>query len=101
MMEAIEAAIDFIDGRNRGDMDNDRQLLFAIVRAIEIAGEAAARISPESRALAPDVPWQSIVSMRNRLIHGYFDIDRSIVWKTAQEELPALLPALRALIEKG
>lgn len=101
MVEAIEAAIGFIDGRKRGDLDKDRQLLFAIVRAIEIAGEAAARISLESRALAPDLPWQSIVSMRNRLIHGYFDIDRSIVWKTAREELPALLPALRALIEKG
>jgi uncharacterized protein with HEPN domain len=101
MMEAIEAAIDFVDGRDRADLDSDRQLLFAIVHAIEIAGEAAARISLESRARAPDVPWQSIVSMRNRLIHGYFDIDRSIVWKTAQEELPALLPALRALIEKG
>ena len=101
MMEAIEAVGDFINGRNRGDLDNDRQLLFAVVRAIEIAGEAAARISPERRALAPDVPWQSIVSMRNRLIHGYFDVDRGIVWKTAREELPALLPALRALIEKG
>lgn len=101
MMEAIEAASDFIDGRNRVDLDSDRQLLFAIVRAIEVAGEAAAKISPESRALAPEVPWQSIVSMRNRLIHGYFDIDRSIVWKTAREELPALLPALRALVVKG
>ena len=101
MMEAIEAAVDFIDGRVRSDLDSDRQLLFAIVRAIEIAGEAAAKISPESRARAPDVPWQSIVSMRNRLIHGYFDIDRSIVWKTVQVELPTLLPALRALIEKG
>ena len=101
MMDAIAAAVDFTNGRNRADLDNDRQLLFAIVRAIEIAGEAAAKISPESRAQAPDVPWQSIVSMRNRLIHGYFDIDRSIVWKTAREELPALLPALRALIGKG
>ena len=52
MMEAIEAASDFIDGRNRIDLDSDRQLLFAIVRAIEVAGEAAAKISPESRALA-------------------------------------------------
>lgn len=101
MMGAIEAVVDFIDGRKRADLDDDRQLLFAIVRAIEVVGEAAARISPESRALAPLVPWQSIVSMRNRLIHGYFDIDRSIVWKTAREELPALVPALRALVEKG
>ncbi len=101
MMDAIEAVVGFIDGRKRADLDDDRQLLFAIVRAIEVAGEAAARISSESRALAPDVPWRSLVSMRNRLIHGYFDIDRSIVWKTAREELPALLPALRALIGKG
>jgi uncharacterized protein with HEPN domain len=72
-------------------------LLFALLRAIEIIGEAAAKVSPETRSSAPAVPWIGIIAMRNRLIHAYFEIDRDIVWKTATEEIPALQALLRAL----
>ena len=59
--------------------------------------EAANKITPETQAVAPEVPWRGIVGMRNRLIHGYFDIDTAIVWKTATAEVPALLSPLRKL----
>lgn len=75
-------------------------LLFAVVRAIEVLGEAAGKVSQETRSIGVDVPWSSIVSMRNRLIHGYFDIDTEIVWKTMTNEIPALLPALKALLDE-
>jgi uncharacterized protein with HEPN domain len=88
MIEAAEAACSFIAGRTRNDLDSDRMLVFAVVRAIEILGEAAAKVSPETRHIASDIPWPLIVSMRNRLIHAYFDIDHEVVWKTATEELP-------------
>lgn len=81
MVEAAETAQDFISGRKREDLDTDRMLLFALVRAIELIGEAAGRVSESTRAAASDVPWALIVSMRNRLIHAYFDIDRDILWK--------------------
>ena len=68
MIEAAETALDFVSGRRREDLDSDRKLLFALVRAIEIIGEAAGRISESVRSTAPDVPWPLIVSMRNRLI---------------------------------
>jgi len=97
MIEAGEAVAQFIAGRSRNDLDRDRMLLFAVVHSIEILGEAANKISPETRAAAPQVPWGAIVAMRNRLIHGYFDIDTVIVWKTATEEIPALVPLLQAL----
>lgn len=97
MMDAAESISAFITGRRREDLDTDRMLLFAVVRAIEVIGEAAGKVSEEARAEAPDIPWAAIVSMRNRLIHGYFDIDTEVVWKTVTEELPALLPRLRAL----
>lgn len=90
MIEAAEAVRRFIAGRGPADLAADQMLLFALVRAIEIIGEAAARTSAETRAARPEVPWSAIVSMRNRLIHGYFDIDRDIVWKTVSEEIPAL-----------
>ena len=73
-------------------------LLFALVRAVEVLGEAAAKLSPETRAEATGIPWPQIVAMRNRLIHAYFDVNRDMLWKTVIEEIPALLPALRKLI---
>ena len=55
-------------------------------------------MTDETRSAAPDVPWDAIIGMRNRLIHGYFDIDTSIVWKTVSIEIPELLPKLRELM---
>jgi uncharacterized protein with HEPN domain len=97
MIDAGELVAHFVDGRQRADLDHDKMLLFAIVRAIEIIGEAAGKITEETRRNHPTIPWQAIVGMRNRLIHGYFDIDTDIVWKTATAEIPSLLTQLRAL----
>jgi uncharacterized protein with HEPN domain len=98
MIDAAEAVAQFVAERSRDDLDRDRMLLFALVHAIEIFGEAASKLSPETRAAAPEIPWSAIISMRNRLIHGYFDVDTTIVWKTATEEVPVLVPLLRVLV---
>jgi uncharacterized protein with HEPN domain len=79
MIEAAEAACGFTSGRVRNDLDSDRMLAFALVRAIEIVGEAAGRVSAPTREAAADIPWGLIVSMRNRLIHAYFEIDHEVV----------------------
>lgn len=63
MIEAAEAVQSFIAGRRRIDLDSDRMLLFALVRAVEIIGEAASKLGPEARAAIPSVPWASIVAM--------------------------------------
>jgi uncharacterized protein with HEPN domain len=97
MIEAAEAIAQFVAGRTREELDENRMLLFALVHAIEVFGEAASRVSPETKATAPQIPWGSIVSMRNRLIHGYFDTDRTVVWKTATVEVPTLTTPLRNL----
>jgi len=65
-------------------------LVFALVRAIEIVGEAASRISPETRLAISSIPWAKIVAMRNRLVHAYFDVDLDILWKTVAVEIPVL-----------
>ncbi len=85
-------------GRARADLDNDRMLLFAVLRAIEVIGEAGSKVSDATRAASADVPWFAIIGMRNRLIHGYFEVDTEIVWKTVTQEIPALMPALQALL---
>lgn len=98
MIEAAETVAIFIANRECTALDQDRMLLFALVRAIEILGEAASKVSAETRVAAPSVPWGQIVAMRNRLIHAYFDIDHDILWKTATEEVPLLLGLLTPLI---
>ena len=94
MLEAAEVAASFMRGRTREDLGSDRMLLFAVVRALEVVGEAASKVSPAARGLLPGVPWRAMVAMRNRLIHGYFDIDAEVVWTTTQVELPPLIDQL-------
>ena len=97
MLDAAEGVIGFTSGRKRADLDDDRMLLFAVVRGIELIGEAATKVSSGTRDRSPEIPWPAIVTMRHRLIHGYFDVDPDIVWRTATEEVPALIPPLRDL----
>ena len=98
MIEYAEAALAFVHGRSREDMETDVALSFALARALEIVGEAASKISRETRASLREVPWTQIISMRNRLIHVYHDLNHNIIWRTATAELPALLPLLRAAL---
>jgi uncharacterized protein with HEPN domain len=88
MIEAAQTVADFVSGRAQADLDTNRLLLFALVRAVEVLGEAAAKVSPGTRAATEGIPWPQIVSMRNRLIHAYFDVDQTILWKTATQEFP-------------
>jgi uncharacterized protein with HEPN domain len=99
MIDAANSIGQFMAGRQQSDLDSDKMLLFAVVRAIEVLGEAAARTTEEMRTQAAHIPWRTIIAMRNRLVHGYFDIDTEIVWKTVTAEIAPLLSALRALAE--
>jgi uncharacterized protein with HEPN domain len=97
ILDACESIARFLAGRQREDLDADEMLLFALLRAVEIIGEAATRVSEEARSLLPAVPWARIVAMRNRLIHGYFEVNNDIVWRTATEDVPTLAAALAHL----
>lgn len=98
MIEAADEAMSFIAGQTPTGLETDRKTLFAVIRCIEIIGEAAARVSDATRNSAPDVPWSAIVGMRNRLVHAYFDVDADLVWKTTSIELPTLKARLQTLI---
>lgn len=86
--------------RTRQDLEDDRQLSLSLVRLLEVVGEAANRVPEEERAIYPEVPWQDIVDLRNRLIHGYDAVDLDIVWQIVQVDLPALIEALEPPIER-
>ena len=101
MVEASQAALRFMEGRQRGDLQTDQMLLFAVLRAIEVIGEAASRVSEDVRVVNASVPWKAIVGMRNRLIHAYFDVDTEMVWETVQVEIPEVIVKLTVLLEKS
>lgn len=97
MRNAAKEALSFIQNKTRDDLINDRQLALSLIKEIEIIGEAANKVSQEFRKKHPDIPWDIIIATRNRLIHGYFDIDYDIVWSTVKDELPKLIKSLAKL----
>lgn len=100
MADAMDAAMRFTEGRNRNDLESDQMLLFALVRALEIVGEAATKLSDEARAEMPELPWALIVGMRHRLVHAYFDINRDILWTTVIDAMPPLAERLRIVLKE-
>jgi len=97
MAEAIGHARQFCVGRQRPDLTSDAMLRMALLHAVQIIGEAAARVSDDARQELPGIEWSLIVAMRNRLVHAYFDVDVAILWATVQESLPVLLVKLEAV----
>ena len=91
--------VELVRGRHRADLDSDRLLALALVRLLEIIGEAAARVPVEDRAQRPSIPWSSIVGLRNRLSHGYDDIDHDIVWAIVPVDRPTLVAQLPGQVD--
>jgi len=100
MLDAAREAESFSQNKTRNSLDTDRKLALALVKCIEIMGEAAAQISNQSREALPQIPWADIIGMRNRLIHAYFDINLDILWKTVVEDLPPLVAELEKIAEE-
>lgn len=80
--------------RKRTDLESDRQFNLALVRLLEIVGEAANRVPEEERIRVAEIPWPQIVSLRNRLIHGYDEVDFDILWQIVTRDLPPLVETL-------
>jgi len=95
MLDHALEAVDMTKGKTRADLDKDRQLNLALVRLLEIIGEAAARIPKEEQVRYTDISWSEIISLRNRLIHGYDTADFDILWQIVSQDLPALIEPLR------
>ncbi len=100
MLDHAVEAVGMTRGRTRGHLDADRQLNLALVRLVEIVGEAAARVSGETRERYRDIPWSEIVSLRNRLIHGYDEVDFDILWEIIQRDLPRPICQLEEILDQ-
>ena len=98
MLDAAREIRSFIKGRSEDDLKRDRILTLALVKEIEIIGEAASKVSQEAREQIPDIEWRDVIGMRNRLIHVYFEIDEDILWDTILYDIPELIEKLDKLL---
>ena len=98
MLNHALEAVAMTEGKTRADLDEDRQLNLALVRLLEIIGEAATRIPKEDQARYTDIYWPEIASLRNRLIHGYDTVDFDIVWQIVKQDLPGLIESLKKIL---
>ncbi|WP_250124971.1 HepT-like ribonuclease domain-containing protein [Chroococcidiopsis sp. CCMEE 29] len=98
MRDAAIEAINFAFGRRRDELNTNRMLTLALVKDIEIVGEAASRISAEYRAKYPQLSWTQIIGIRNRLTHAYFEVNLDIVWQVVTNDLPTLVIELEQII---
>ena len=98
MLKAAKKADQLSRNRQRRDLDSDELFSLGITRLLEIIGEAASRVSEETRDRYPDIPWAQMIGMRNRLIHGYDVIDEDILWQTITKDIPSLVKILKKIL---
>ncbi|MHB9106586.1 MAG: HepT-like ribonuclease domain-containing protein [Armatimonadota bacterium] len=98
MLTVANEVLQFTESKSYDDLLADRGLQYICVHCLELLGEAASCLTDEVRDRHPEIPWRSIIAMRNRLIHGYFDIELAFVWSTITADIPVLIPQLRELL---
>jgi uncharacterized protein with HEPN domain len=100
ILEIAQKISKFVEGQTYETFRNDDKTVFAVIRGLEIAGEAARNIPPDLRNKYPQIPWRQIAGMRDRLIHDYGGVNFMIVWNAATQELPGLEPHLRQMLDE-
>jgi uncharacterized protein with HEPN domain len=98
MLMAARQACFYLENVSVQKFYADDILQDAVFRQVQIIGEAAGRVTKEFQQAHPEVPWEDIVGMRNRLVHNYRRIDRDIVWLTVRDDLPSLIALLEPLV---
>ena len=98
MRDYANKAIALCRDKNKADLEHDEVFRWALIHLIEIVGEAASKCPEEIQLKYPQIPWRKVISMRNRLIHGYDSIDNNILWKTVTGNLPILIAELEKII---
>jgi uncharacterized protein with HEPN domain len=98
MLDNALKAKTLMRGKTREDLDSDWVDTLALVRLLEVIGEAANRVPDEEQRLRPEIPWSQIIGLRNRLIHGYDAIDLDILWQVVLQDLDPLIESLETIV---
>jgi uncharacterized protein with HEPN domain len=98
MLDAAKKIVEYTEPVQRADLDRDEKLALALVRLLEIVGEAAKAVSSDFRLNNPQIPWREIAGTRDRLIHGYYDIDFNVVWQIVSDDIPPLITAIEDIL---
>jgi len=101
ILDAIEKAEQFTEGMDFEKFSVDYKTRFAVIRALEIIGEASKKIPETVKRQNPNLPWREITGIRDILIHEYFGLNLKVIWKTLKEDFPVLKPAISAMLEKA
>jgi len=99
MLDAAKKALQYFKGESRQEIDSDEIRVLAVTRLIEVLGEAAKNVSEITRNRSPEIPWREIAWTRDRLIHGYFNVDLDILWQITTVDLPVLIEHLERLLQ--
>ncbi len=99
MLDHAQTAVELASEKNRSSLDTERMFRYALLHLVSILGEAAGRVSPSGHSKYEQIPWRDMIGMRNMLIHGYDIVDLDVLWKTVEEDLPALIATLEPIIE--
>ena len=100
MLENANRAIQFVEGMNYETFNKDEKTIYAVIRSVEIIGEATRNIPEEIRIKYPEIPWRDASDMRNKLVRRYFGINLEVIWQTINEDLPMLSTALQEIIRR-
>lgn len=99
ILDSITKVEEYVLGMTYAQFSEDEKTIDATVRNLEIIGEAARNIPEDFRDKYPEIPWEKMISMRNKVLHEYFGVDVEILWQTIQEDLPALKDEIKGLSE--
>ena len=96
--DALEKCLQFTEGMQFSGFAEDEKTVFAVIRALEVAGEAVKQIPAAVREKYPDIPWREMAGMRDILIHQYFGVNPEVVWKTVTRDVPEILPIFQQIL---
>lgn len=100
ILEYAKSASEFIENFSFEMLTNDKKTAFAIVRALEVIGEASNRIPEEVKEKYPNIPWHKIRGLRNKIVHNYDDIDYTIVWNILKNDIPTLISQVKEIFDE-
>ncbi len=100
IIDAMNNAIKFVEGMSYEEFSQDNKTIFAVIRAIEIIGEAAKNIPDDTKSIYPEIPWKGMAGMRDKVIHGYFGVDIKVVWDTVKNRIPEIKPLFERMLKE-